>query len=63
MGKIQCLECGEILESKYRYDFQMCKCLNQSFVDGGEDYMRAGGKDLNKIKVMKDSDSYSPEQI
>ena len=52
MGKLQCLKCGEILESKSTHDFVMCKCDNQTFIDGGNDYMRAGGVDLNMIKVM-----------
>jgi len=30
----------------------MCKCDNQAFVDGGNDYMRAGAKDLNAIKAL-----------
>lgn len=62
MGKIQCLVCGEILESKYRHDFQMCGCPNQSFVDGGNSYLRIGGKDLDKIKIIINKDSYLPEQ-
>ena len=62
MGKIQCLVCGEILESKYRHDFQMCKCPNQTFVDGGDSYMRAGGKNLDKIKIVAENDTYLPEQ-
>jgi hypothetical protein len=52
MGRIQCTLCGEILESKSTHDFVMCHCDNQTFVDGGNDYMRAGGKDLNAIKVL-----------
>jgi hypothetical protein len=63
MGKIQCLECGEILESKYRHDFQMCECPNQTFVDGGYSYLRAGGKDLDKLKVIVENESYLPEQL
>jgi len=62
MGKIQCLNCGQILESKYRHDFQMCDCGNESFIDGGYDYLRSGGKDLNKIKIIMETDSYLPEQ-
>ena len=62
MNRIQCLSCGEVLESKYRHDFQMCECQNQTFVDGGSDYVRAGGKDLNKIKFIIQKDSYLPEQ-
>jgi hypothetical protein len=52
MGRIQCLVCGEILESRSRHDFVMCKCDNQAFVDGGNEYMRAGAKDLNAIKAL-----------
>jgi DNA-directed RNA polymerase subunit RPC12/RpoP len=52
MSKIKCLECGKILESKHRHDFQECKCSNQTFVDGGQDYCRIGGMDLNKIEVI-----------
>jgi hypothetical protein len=54
MGKIKCLVCGEILESKTRHDFQQCNCENESFVDGGTDYSRVGGVDLSKIEVIKD---------
>lgn len=62
MGKIQCLKCGEILESKYRHDFQMCVCDNETFIDGGYEYARVGGKNLNKIKFIAENDTYLPEQ-
>lgn len=52
MGKIRCLECGKILESKSVHDFQGCGCSNESFVDGGNEYTRIGGKDLHKIAVI-----------
>lgn len=54
MGKVQCLKCGKILESKHRHDFQMCDCDNQTFVDGGNDYMRVGGVEIKLIKVIED---------
>ena len=49
MSKIMCMSCEKILESKNRHDFNMCNCENETFVDGGNDYMRIGGKDLNLI--------------
>lgn len=49
MGKIKCLSCGEELESKHRHDFVECSCENQTFVDGGNDYLRVGGKRLDLI--------------
>jgi hypothetical protein len=42
MVKGQCLKCGDIIQSKHRHDFVQCEC-GESFVDGGEDYFRAGG--------------------
>jgi len=61
-NKLQCLSCGEILESKYRHDFQMCDCKNRTFIDGGDDYIRAGGADMDKIKLIPKDNSYLPEQ-
>ena len=39
MTKIRCKLCGDIIESKYRHDFQECSC-KKTFVDGGDDYIR-----------------------
>ena len=38
-NRIQCNYCGEIIESKHRYDFKRCKC-GKVAVDGGLDYER-----------------------
>ncbi len=51
-GKLQCLECGKIIESTSQHDFVSCGCSNETFVDGGKAYMRCGGKDLKKIKIL-----------
>lgn len=40
-----CLLCGTIVESRTRHGFSMCPCPNQTFVDGGQDYSRAGAAD------------------
>lgn len=53
-GIIKCMECGYILVSNHRHDFNSCGCKNEAFVDGGYDYLRAGAKDLSKIKVVKE---------
>lgn len=42
MSKAMCALCGDVIESKHRHDFQKCKC-GKSFLDGGDDYTRAGG--------------------
>lgn len=38
-NKIQCNLCGDIIESKYRWNFVTCKCGKIS-VDGGLDYLK-----------------------
>lgn len=58
MGKIRCTNCNTVLESKHRHDFVSCGCSNGTFVDGGKDYLRCGGKDLRFIEVIEDD---SPE--
>ena len=42
MSKGQCGKCGSIVESTHRHDFVWCEC-KESFLDGGDDYFRAGG--------------------
>ena len=53
-NRIKCLNCGEILESTHRHDFRMCDCENRTFIDGGKDYRRMGGINLDLIKVLED---------
>ncbi len=52
---VRCIMCNAILVSKYRHDFKQCDCQNQTFVDGGQDYLRYGGADLNYIEVLVQS--------
>lgn len=49
---VKCLICGTVLDSKHRHDFQACKC--GTFVDGGLDYCRCGGPDLDKIEYLSE---------
>ncbi|MEA3370310.1 MAG: hypothetical protein U9Q40_03150 [Campylobacterota bacterium] len=53
-NKIKCLNCGAILESKSRHDFKRCECENETFIDGGLDYQRSGGKDLSLIQDLSE---------
>jgi len=53
-NKVQCLRCGDTLESKSVHDFVQCKCPNQTFTDGGEEYQRYGGNDMDMVLVIKD---------
>ena len=38
----RCRRCETVIESRHRHDFVWCKC-GAIFVDGGTDYLRAGG--------------------
>ena len=46
VSAIKCPGCGTILFSRARHDFRQCDCDHQTFIDGGFDYVRAGGKIL-----------------
>ncbi len=46
----QCLDCGDIIESRHRHDFVGCSCGNV-FVDGGFDYVRMGWHNDNWIDM------------
>ncbi len=56
ISKVQCLSCGKALLSKQVHDFQQCSCSNYTFVDGGSEYYRYGGMDMNKILIFNDAD-------
>ena len=56
---VKCLQCNTVLESNYRHDFQCCGCENQTFVDGGYDYSRVGGKDFNLIEDLCEYKEYT----
>ena len=54
-NKIQCLKCGDIIESFTVHDFKYCSC-GACAVDGGKDYLRRCGnledfKDLSEAEV------------
>lgn len=38
----RCRKCDTVIESRTRHDFVTCRC-GAIFVDGGLDYIRAGG--------------------
>lgn len=54
-NKIKCKSCGDIIESKYRHDFVMCKC-GKVGVDGGKDYLKRIGypEDIEELSEFKD---------
>jgi hypothetical protein len=51
-SQVTCLECGEVLVSEHRHDYKTCSCPNETMIDGGNDYVRYGGKDLSKVETF-----------
>lgn len=52
LNKVKCKACGEELISFHRHDYKKCSCPQETMVDGGTDYGRYGGKDLNQIEHL-----------
>ena len=53
MGKVKCLNCEEVLESKVIWDKKVCGCRNKTSV-AGDGYVQIGGKNLKKVvKIWK----------
>lgn len=59
MSQAQCLNCKEIIESKYRHSFVTCSCFTNEignkgiYLDGGDEYIRAGGC-LENFKLIQE---------
>lgn len=51
-----CAECGSEMVSLFTHDFVSCKC-GASFVDGGQSYLRRGGKVIDTSIIHKRSDA------
>jgi hypothetical protein len=49
LNRVQCRECGEVLTSYHRHDYKTCSCTNETMVDGGNDYQRYGGLNLDLV--------------
>lgn len=49
---VKCLVCDKVIESQSVHDYKKCGCENETMIDGGLDYVRYGGKDMNKIELI-----------
>ena len=50
---VHCLLCDKYLISQHVHDYKTCGCPNDTMVDGGYDYLRYGGKDMDKIEILQ----------
>lgn len=59
----KCNKCGDVIQSVSRHDFVECEC-GSIFVDGGNEYMRAGGdrEDIEFLYVSTDK-QYIPFSV
>lgn len=57
----KCTECGDVIESKHRHDFQICTC-GSCFVDGGLSCRRSGGTNPAKLESLCVYDTPTPEE-
>ena len=60
---VKCLVCGTILESKYRHDYKVCGCINNTMVDGGGEYLRYGGQYLDLVEVLQSADDKEEDVV
>ena len=51
LNRVQCKSCGEVLTSYHRHDYKTCGCENETMVDGGTDYQRYGGLNLDLVDI------------
>lgn len=50
---ILCLVCNTVVISLSRHDYVTCDCSNKAMADGGRDYLRSGGRSLDKIEQVE----------
>lgn len=53
--RIQCLLCGDVIQSMHRHDFTGCSC-EAVYIDGGSSYTRILGEPESFVFVDGDED-------
>jgi hypothetical protein len=46
---VLCLDCGTLLASVSGHDYRTCDCPNFAMIDGGNNYLRCGAMNLDRI--------------
>tara|TARA_Y100000310_G_C20139359_1_gene559545 strand:- start:33 stop:266 length:234 start_codon:yes stop_codon:yes gene_type:complete len=54
--KVQCLQCGDVIQSMFRHDFKWCACKSIA-VDGGGDYLKMSYTEGSEYKVLEKEDN------
>ena len=50
--EVQCLQCGDVIQSMYRHDFKWCACKSIA-VDGGGDYLKMSYTEGSEYKILE----------
>lgn len=58
-NRVMCVNCYDVIESKYRHDFLMCKC-GKIGVDGGLDYLRRLGEPEDMEEMAEYTEGNKP---
>ena len=51
VNALECPDCGDFIYSRTRHDYHYCSC-GSVFIDGGFDYIRLGGRGLEKTHKL-----------
>lgn len=52
--KVKCKLCGDIIQSKHRWDMTWCKC-EKIAIDGGDHYVKLSG-DLDNMEMLEEEE-------
>ena len=61
-NKIQCKNCGDIIESTYTHDWVECSCGRVS-VDGGHEYMKRSFKEEGDYIELSETREYTEQEL
>ena len=48
---VKCVGCGKRMFSFHIRDYKLCGCPNETMIDGGRAYIRAGYKNLPPVSI------------
>lgn len=63
VNAVKCLVCDTLLISRHRHDFVMCDCENQTTTDGGLDYQRVSGVNLDLVEITSEYEEITKEEL
>jgi hypothetical protein len=59
-NRAQCRLCGDVVESKHRWDFVWCQC-GEIAVDGGDAYIKRTAKNFDNLIELSETEEETYE--